>query len=269
MRYCSIASGSSGNCHYVEAGGVRVLVDQGLTLKAAENNMRSVGLDPASVQAIFVTHEHSDHIRGVGPWARKYGVPIFATEGTWQGMEKTLGRVDLPKCYTIRPGKGYRMAGLRIEPFLIYHDANEPVGYSFTTDNEKLVILTDTGMVSSEIRTLLGGSRLIVVEANHDIEMLMGGPYPLALKRRIRSNLGHLSNEDCAWLVAELLPDNPGCRFILAHLSDENNKPEVALQTVLDTLRSRYGEGIYPVSLARRDLPTEVFSTDEPEQLSL
>lgn len=259
MRYCSVASGSSGNCHFIEAGGVRVMVDVGLSMKAIEANLLSRDIRPETIQAIFVTHEHSDHVKGVGAWARRYNIPVFATEGTWHGMEHSMGKIRPEKCYSIRPGHGYRMGELRIEPFLIYHDANEPVGYSFTAGTEKLVVMTDTGMVSSEMREMLQGCQIAVVECNHDIEMLMGGSYPLALKRRIRSNLGHLSNEDCAHLLAELIPANPDCDFLLAHLSKENNTPELAMETVLTVLRRRLGGDGYRVHMTIRDLPTEVF----------
>ena len=263
MRYCSVASGSSGNCHFIEAGGVRVLVDAGLSLKALESNLISRGIPPQSIQALFVTHEHSDHVKSVGAWARRYQIPVFATEGTWYGMERCLGKMRPEKCYSIRSGQGYRMDGLRVEPFLIYHDANEPVGYSFTAGEEKLVVMTDTGMVSSEMRDMLPGARIAVVVCNHDIDMLMGGSYPLSLKRRIRSNLGHLSNEDCGHLLAELIPDNPDCDYLLAHLSQENNTPETALETVREILQRRLGEGDYRLHMTRRDLPTQVFETQE------
>ena len=174
-----------------------------------------------------------------------------------------MGRIESEKCYSIRAGQGYRMAGLRIEPFMIYHDANEPVGYCFTTEKEKLVVMTDTGMVSAEMRQMMQGARIAVVECNHDIEMLMGGSYPFSLKRRIRSNLGHLSNEDCAHLLAELIPDNPECDFLLAHLSKENNTPELAMQTVRQILNYRLGEGEYRIHMTYRDQPTEIFSTEE------
>lgn len=146
---------------------------------------------------------------------------------------------------------------------MIYHDAAEPVGYSFTLGEEKLVIMTDTGMVSSEMRQMFSGARIAVVESNHDIEKLMGGPYPWSLKRRIRSNLGHLSNEDCGHLLAELIPQNPDCEFILAHLSEENNTPDLAMSTVLSVLQNRLGPGAYHVELTLRDRPTRMFSTEE------
>lgn len=155
------------------------------------------------------------------------------------------------------------MGMLRVEPFMIYHDAAEPVGYCFTWGEEKLVIMTDTGMVSQEMRAMFQGARIAVVESNHDIEKLMGGPYPWSLKRRIRSNIGHLSNEDCGHLLAELIPENPDCEFILAHLSEENNTPELALTTVLSVLQSRLGAGNYHVELTLRDQPTRMYSTEE------
>ncbi|MBQ6239863.1 MAG: MBL fold metallo-hydrolase [Firmicutes bacterium] len=260
MRYCSLASGSSGNCHYVEAGGACVLVDIGISLKAAEANMYSVGLDPSKVQAVFVTHEHSDHVKGIGAFVRKYQIPVFATEGTWQGMQKALGRIALPRCYTIRAGHGYRLANMRIQPFLTYHDANEPVGYQITAEEHKLIILTDTGMVSDEMRMLAQGADIVIAESNHDPEMLMNGPYPAALKHRIRSNLGHLSNVDCGFLLSDVFASNPYCQTLLAHLSEDNNTPEIAWRTVLGVLYDRLGPADYRVGVAPRNEPSAVLS---------
>ena len=266
MRYCSIASGSSGNCHYVEAGGACVLVDIGISLKAAEAGMHSMGLDPAAVQAVFVTHEHSDHVKGIGAFVRKYQIPVFATEGTWQGMQKALGRIALPRCYTIRPDHGYRLAHMRILPFLTYHDANEPVGYQITAEGHKLMILTDTGMVSEEMRDLARGADIMIAESNHDLEMLMNGPYPASLKHRIHSNLGHLSNVDCGFLLADVIASNPYCQTLLAHLSEDNNTPETAWRTVLGVLYDRLGPGNYYVRVAPRNDPSPIIRIGEGGQ---
>ncbi|MFQ9800628.1 MAG: MBL fold metallo-hydrolase [Clostridia bacterium] len=173
MRYCSVASGSNGNCHYIESGEYRILVDLGLSARQIEDGLKSVGIDPASINGIFVTHEHSDHIRGIGVWARRYKVPILATAGTWKGMERSLGPVSGELAVTIRTGKGYRLGDMRIEAFSIYHDANEPVGYCFESGGRKIAVMTDTGMVTSDMKHRLMDCDLAVVESNHDVDMLM------------------------------------------------------------------------------------------------
>ena len=174
MRYCSVASGSNGNCHYIESGEYRILVDLGLSARQIEDGLKSVGIDPASINGIFVTHEHSDHIRGIGVWARRYKVPILATAGTWKGMERSLGPVSGELAVTIRTGKGYRLGDMRIEAFSIYHDANEPVGYCFESGGRKIAVMTDTGMVTSDMKHRLMDCDLAVVESNHDVDIFVG-----------------------------------------------------------------------------------------------
>ena len=260
MRYCSVASGSNGNCHYIESGEYRVLVDLGLSARQIEDGLRSVGIDPASINGIFVTHEHSDHVRGIGVWARRYKVPILATAGTWKGMERGLGPVSGELAVTIRAGKGYRLGDMRIEAFSIYHDANEPVGYCFESGGRKIAVMTDTGMVTPDMKHRLMDCDLAVVESNHDVDMLMQGRYPWPLKKRIRSNLGHLSNEDCGSVLAEVFGENARGTFLLGHLSEENNRPELAMETVQTILEERLGERKDSVFLTKRGSPTDMFT---------
>ncbi len=232
MRYCSLASGSNGNCHYIEQDRARVLVDLGLTARTVENRLRSLEVDPGGIRAILVTHEHSDHVQGVGVWARRYKIPIMASEGTWSAMAKSVGNIPGELQVVLKPGKGYRLDDLRIEAFHTYHDARDPFGYSFECGDRKLTIMTDTGTVSSEMEAHLKRSQFAVVESNHDIDMLMNGSYPWPLKKRVRSNLGHLSNQDCGLLLRRVMEVNPEATVLLGHLSDENNEPQLALETV-------------------------------------
>lgn len=243
MRYCSIASGSSGNCHFIENAGVRVLVDAGLSLKAIEAGLRRIGVEPSTIRAVFVTHEHIDHVKSVKSWNRRYHVPVFATAGCWEAIDrmKSLGEMERSQRYTIRSGGGYYLEKLRVEPFATFHDVSESVGYVFEGEG-KLVVMTDTGTVSAEMAQRLEKADLAAIECNHDVEMLMNGPYPYPLKKRVRSNLGHLSNDDCAALAVRLLESNSACRICLSHLSQENNTPQVALGTVLNALHRSFGQ---------------------------
>ena len=259
MRFCSLASGSSGNCHYIESEEYRVLVDIGLSGRQIEQAMRLRGLDPASVDAVFVTHEHNDHIRGVGVWARRYRIPVLATAGTWRGMERLVGEIPGELQREIVIGRGYRLGKLRIEAIPICHDANQPCGYSLDCEGRRVVIVTDTGILTPAAFDKLREADLAVLESNHDIEMLMNGPYPMPLKRRIRSNLGHLSNEDCGQALARLYAEKKKGVYLLGHLSRENNRPELALSTVRTILQEQAGVSGESIYLTHRDKPTEIF----------
>lgn len=259
MRFCSITSGSSGNCHLIETGQHRLLIDVGLSARQIEQLLIGRDIDPASITAVFVTHEHSDHVKGVGVWMRRYRVPVMATAGTWKGMERSLGQVPGELRVEIRSGKGYRMSDLRIEAVPICHDANDPCGYAVESGGRKITVITDTGTLTPLMQRHLNESDLAVIESNHDIDMLMNGPYPLPLKKRIRSNLGHLSNEDCGQAIANARRQGSKGIFLLGHLSDENNTPDLAMQTVCHTLQmqSEHTENLY---LTVRDHSTQIFT---------
>lgn len=259
MRFCSLASGSSGNCHYIETAEYRILVDVGLSGRQIEQAMRQKGLDPAGVDAVFVTHEHNDHIRGVGIWARRYRVPVLATAGTWRGMEGAVGEIPGKLQRELVFGKGYRLGKLRIEAVPLCHDANQPCGYSFEEEGRRIVIVTDTGILTEQAMNKLREADLAVVESNHDLQMLMKGPYPPALKKRIRSNLGHLSNDDCGAIVAELSAYHRNAIYLLGHLSHENNLPELALRTVRQILKEKTGSSGDQIYLTHREEPTDIF----------
>lgn len=259
MRYCSLASGSNGNCHYIEHQNARVLVDLGISARSAEQELKSLALDPAGIRAILVTHEHSDHTSGVGVWARRYKIPVMASEGTWEAMDRAVGDIPGELRVVIRSGKGYRLDDLRIEAFDIYHDAREPFGYSFEADGRKITIMTDTGTVSGSMEEHLKHSQLAVVESNHDIDMLMNGSYPWSLKKRVRSNLGHLSNQDCGRLLARVMKVNPEAVVLLGHLSDENNDPELALYTVKQLVSEVLPPERQHIFLTRRGTNTDIF----------
>ncbi|MCF0136566.1 MAG: MBL fold metallo-hydrolase [Lachnospiraceae bacterium] len=258
MRFCSIASGSNGNCYLVETGEHRLLLDIGLSAKTAEGMLRDKGIEPGTVTAVFVTHEHSDHTSGVGVWARRYKVPVLATAGTWKGMKKTVGEIPGELQFEIISGKGYRMSDLRIEAIPTSHDANDPCGYTVESEGRKVTVLTDTGFVTERMFRHLTESDLAVLESNHDIDMLMNGPYPMSLKQRIRGNHGHLSNQDCGRTLAHVRETNSGATFLLGHLSEENNTPELALKTVKDMVAGA-GMPVGDIALTCRGRSTDLF----------
>ncbi len=261
MRFCSVTSGSSGNCHLIETGQHRLLIDIGLSARQIEKLLKERQIDPASITAVFVTHEHSDHTKGVGVWMRRYRVPVMATAGTWHGMQRMVGQVPGELCVEIRSGKGYRMSDLRIEAIPTCHDANDPCGYAVESGGNKVVVITDTGMVTPLMQRHLAEADLSVIESNHDIDMLMNGPYPMLLKKRILSNMGHLSNHDCAQAVTEALRQNAKGIFLLGHLSEENNKPELAMNTTLTMIKERMGKaGAGSIYLTKRECSTDVFT---------
>ena len=212
LKYCSIGSGSSGNCHYVGYKDTNILVDAGLSGKRITTGLNDIEVDIDKIKGIFITHEHSDHIKGAGIISRKFDIPIFANIKTWCSMKDKIG-------------------DLIIRPFSIPHDSEDAVGYNFYAGtNDKISIATDIGQITDNIRKHLYKSRLVVLESNYDPNMLMMGSYPYALKRRVMSEEGHLSNEDAGKFCIELVKEGTE-RILLAHLSKENNFPELAYET--------------------------------------
>ena len=230
LKYCSIGSGSSGNCHYIGYKDTNILVDAGLSGKRISTGLEDINIEPSNVKGIFITHEHSDHIKGAGIISRKYNIPIFANIKTWCAMKDKLGQIEDHNMKVFENDKSYSLGDLIIRPFSISHDASDAVGYNFYADNEKMSIATDIGKITDNIRRHLYKSKLVVLESNYDPNMLMMGSYPYALKKRVMSEEGHLSNEDAANFCVELIKEGTQ-RILLAHLSKENNFPELAYET--------------------------------------
>lgn len=258
MRFCALSSGSSGNCTLIETGEHRLLIDIGLSAKAIEQLLKEKQIEPGSITAVFVTHEHTDHTAGVGVWARRYKVPIMATAGTWKGMRKTIGNIPGELEFEIVSGKGYRMSDLRIEAIPTSHDANDPCAYTVESGGRKVSVITDTGFVTDNMVRHLLDSDLAILESNHDIDMLLKGPYPYPLKRRIRGDKGHLSNEDCGLTLAYVRERNPRATFLLGHLSEENNRPELARDTVRRIV-DEAGRTVGDIELTSRGRSTDLF----------
>lgn len=231
IKFCSLYSGSSGNCIFIGTGNIRLLIDAGLSAKNITEALLSIGERPSELSAVLVSHEHSDHIRGAGIISRKFNIPIYANESTWEAMEQVIGPVNIKNRMYFNTGREFEISGVCVRAFPIPHDASEPVGFNFFVENKKLTIATDIGHISRELLDCLEMSDLLLLESNHDIEMLRVGRYPWPLKRRILGDRGHLSNE-MAGKAAAYLAEKGTRNFLLGHLSKENNFPELAYQTV-------------------------------------
>ena len=228
MRICLLASGSRGNALYLESDECRVLIDAGLPARELTRRLAGIGVCSEDLDALLVTHEHGDHCLGVGPLSRRHALPVYLHHATRAALPN-LGRID--DLREITDGAAFDFKDLRITPFPVTHDAVAPVGYLIETAAGKIGVATDLGIATRLVRERLKGCRALVLEANHDPELLRDGPYPWPLKQRIRGHHGHLSNDDCAELLGEVVCDRLEAVF-LAHLSLENNRPELAQATV-------------------------------------
>lgn len=234
-RFVPLFSGSNGNALYVEMGKTRLLVDAGVSGARVLQAMGQIGAPPEALSGILITHEHSDHIAGVGVLSRKFHLPIYATQGTWEAMAPKIGQVDAANARVLTAGQDFYIGDVNVTPFEIPHDAAEPVGYAFFCGGCKLAVATDVGQVKESWLSQVEGSDLLLLEANHDVDMLKASRYPYDLKRRILGRRGHLSNEDAGSAAVKLF--ERGVRhIILGHLSGENNFPELAMQTVAGAL---------------------------------
>jgi phosphoribosyl 1,2-cyclic phosphodiesterase len=249
MKVAVLASGSSGNAIWVSGGSTAVLVDAGVSGRRIATAAEELGLDTSQLSAVLVTHEHSDHVSGLGPVTRRFDVPACATAGTHAVIDKRLGKC--PGRTVVEAGADFEIGELRISPFAVSHDCVDPVGYAVTDGRTRVVIATDLGVVSNPVRHRIGEADCVVLEFNHDERMLMDGGYPWFLKQRIMSNEGHLSNEAAAREVVSLA-DGPVSALILAHLSRENNTPELALATAREAL-ARAGRSDVDVYLSNQD----------------
>lgn len=257
MRMCSIASGSSGNCIYIGSESNHILIDAGISGKRVEAGLKELKLKGEDVNGILITHEHSDHIKGLGVLARKYEIPIYATPGTAAAIQEMdgLGKINEELFVEIRADVPFDIGDLRISPFSISHDAAEPVAYRITCGSRSAAVATDLGVYSDYTVEHLRELDALLLEANHDIHMLEVGGYPYYLKRRIAGERGHLSNESAGKLLCQVLHDNLKAVF-LGHLSKENNYAELACETVKLEVQlgdTPYQPGDFPISVARRD----------------
>lgn len=262
MEFCSIASGSSGNCIYVGDGTTHLIVDAGISGKRIEAGLNRIGLKGSELDGILVTHEHSDHIQGLGVMARRYGLPIYATEGTLAAIRRISGLGAIPpELFTaISEDVEFSLGDMRVRPIRISHDAAQPVAYRLTSGKKSAAVMTDLGYFDDYIVRSLEGLDILLLEANHDIRMLEAGPYPYPLKQRILGKKGHLSNDSAGRLLCRVLNNNIR-KVFLGHLSKENNYAQLAYETVrlevdLDDCEFRASD--FDISIAQRNEPTEV-----------
>lgn len=256
MELCSIASGSSGNCIYVGTENGHVLIDAGISGKRIEEGLNSIGLKTSEMQGILITHEHIDHVAGLGVLARRYGIPLYGTKGTIEAVKhmKSLGRIDESLFHEVEPEQELVIGDMTIEPIAISHDAAEPVAYKIRQGQKTAAVMTDLGYYDNRIVQKLQNVDALLLEANHDVRMLELGPYPYPLKQRILGDRGHLSNENCGRLLGEVLHDNFKAA-ILGHLSKENNYPQLAYETVrveVDMGENPYHSNDFPMYVADR-----------------
>lgn len=237
MRFSVLASGSSGNAVYVENDEHSFLVDVGLSGKKMEQLFSEIDRDMKKLSGIFITHEHSDHIKGLGVIARKHGVPIFANEKTWLAMDSLIGNVSIDQRFQFDMETIKTFGSIDIQSFAVSHDAADPMFYIFHENGRKLVLITDTGYVSDRMKGHIKGADAFVFESNHDVSMLQMGRYPWSVKRRILSDVGHVSNEDAAVAMSEVI-ETKNTNIYLSHLSKDNNMKDLARMSVTQTLQS-------------------------------
>ncbi len=235
--FCPIASGSNGNCIYIGNASFKILIDAGLSGKAIESGLNALDTTGSELDAIFITHEHVDHISGAGVMSRRYNIPIYATQKTWRFFERhnTIGKIAEENKRLVKSDTDCFLGDLCVRPFEIPHDASEPVGYSVFFDDKKISVATDIGYATETIKQNIYNSDAILLESNHDLEMLMNGRYPQQLKTRIMGNRGHLSNANAGLLLSEIA-NNRLKHVFLGHLSEENNFPLLAFDTVQNVL---------------------------------
>ena len=263
LKFISFGSGSSGNCYYLSTATDGLLIDIGVGIRTLKKHARDYGINLALVNRILITHDHADHIKSVGAFSHDYQVPVYATEKVHQGIDHNYcvqRKLAPEQKRLLEVGVTHQIGDFSVTPFLVPHDASENVGYQIEAEGVTFVIITDAGSFTEEMKSRIGQANYLVIEANHDVEMLQGGPYPQYLKERISSPNGHLSNKDCGKMLAENMTERLK-HVWLCHLSEENNHPELARKTVEATLRSY---GIIPgkdiqLEVLKRKMPSECY----------
>ncbi len=256
-----LASGSRGNSTLLSSSKTHVLVDAGISCREICQRLKAIGLDPHSLSAVLITHEHADHIAGLRVFAKKFKVPVFMTGATHRAWARALRdesgeAAEIDKLEVFAPGHSFQVGDIAITPFTIPHDAIDPVGFTFRVEGIKLAVATDLGYLPLSVIDHLRGCEILVIESNHDLEMLRGGPYPWSVKQRVMSRVGHLSNEALAEFFASDY-DGHAAYVVLAHLSEQNNHPAVARRVAEQALGTRRTLLHNRVLLATQDQPLE------------
>lgn len=261
LKIHTLRSSSKGNAEIICNKNTKILVDCGISGKALEESLGELGLCGEDIDAVVVTHEHTDHIKGVGILSRKHNVPIYANEQTWNAMRSCIGKVAEENIRIFRNDTEFKICDIGVRAFEIPHDASDPVGYTFRTEEQMVAVATDMGQIRENVLEAVTGCDEILLEANYDLGMLEMGPYPYELKRRIKSKYGHLCNDDAGDFAAKLAASGTR-KIILGHLSWENNYPDLAFFTVRNILEARgfaVGKNI-DLSVAQRDKTGDVQS---------
>ena len=263
LKFISFGSGSSGNCYYLQTATDALIIDIGVGLRTLKKHCRDYGISLSSVKSVLITHDHADHVKSVGSFSCEFQVPVYATKEVHHGIDHNYciqKKVEHDLKRYIVANEMMQIGDFQIRPFPVPHDASDNVGYEIQAEGVTFVIITDVGTITDDIRESISHANYLVIEANHDVEMVQQGPYPEFLKKRILSGSGHLSNVDCGHALAENMTEQLH-RVWLCHLSEENNHPELARKTVETILRSY---GIIPgkdleLEVLRRQMPTGVY----------
>ena len=258
LKFCSLYSGSSGNSLLVKTENTNILIDAGVSSKKIETALNNIEINPEEIDGILITHEHTDHIQGLGTFAKKYNLPVYVNQKTLDAMPSQKEKISEKNIHIIKIEEKFEINDLRIKPFSIPHDAANPCGFNIFKDNKKISIATDIGHLTNGIIKNLEDSSFVLLEANYDPDVLMYSRYPYTLKARIAGPTGHLSNESAGKAISHLL--NSGLKeAMLGHLSKESNFPELAYKTVVETLMSsKHYDNPFSLSVAKRDEQSQI-----------
>lgn len=258
FKFCSLYSGSSGNSLFIQTDNTKILIDAGESAKKIVDALSSIDVNPNELDGILVTHEHSDHIRGLGTLSKKFNIPVYANQKTWEAMPEQNSKIIENNKKYFNPSENFEIGDLKIHPFKIPHDAANPCGFNFFHENKKISVATDIGHMTSDIIHTLEDSSFLLLEANYDPNVLKCSKYPYLLKERIAGPNGHLPNVEAGKTISYLL--NSGLKQVmLGHLSKENNFPELAYKTVMDELiESKYNENSIRLNIASRFNPSPI-----------
>ena len=264
LNFCSLSSGSSGNCYYVGNGFHGILIDAGISASSIRKFLKDMNISMQSIMGVLITHNHSDHIKGLEVLTRKNSLPAFTTRNIWESILGPKIKISKDCIREISSQQRFHLAGFDIEAFPVYHDAPETIGFHICATGKKITIVTDLGHICETAATYIKAANLLVIEANYDEQMLLNGSYPYYLKKRIQSNNGHLGNLQTSSFLAEIVNDSMS-HICLAHLSKNNNTPEKALETLKRIL---YENGInlngqQRISVLNRNIPSEMIRLEE------
>ena len=262
LNFCSLYSGSSGNSLLVETENTKLLVDAGVSSKKIENALNDINIDPSSIDAILITHEHSDHVQGLGTFSKKFDLPVFVNQETLDAMPKQRDKIADKNINKFNIRDTFDIGDLKIHPFSIPHDAANPCGFNIIKDDKlQISIATDIGHMTKSIVNHLEGSQFILLESNYDTNVLKCCSYPYKLKTRIAGDRGHLSNTMAGKTISYLLKNSNLATAMLGHLSKESNFPELAYQTVVDEIISNHSKNSQiNLSVANRNCPSKLIT---------